>query len=91
MPLAAIEDAIADIRDGKFVIIVDDEDRENEGDLAIAAERITPDAVNYMATHARGLVCVPRKAGDWTSSGSTRWSTRTRQVSAPRSPSASMR
>ncbi|HWW10212.1 MAG TPA: bifunctional 3,4-dihydroxy-2-butanone-4-phosphate synthase/GTP cyclohydrolase II [Candidatus Acidoferrales bacterium] len=58
MPLAAIEDAIADIRDGKFVIIVDDEDRENEGDLAIAAERITPDAVNYMATHARGLVCV---------------------------------
>jgi len=58
VPLAAIEDAIADIRDGKFVIIVDDEDRENEGDLAIAAERITPDAVNYMATHARGLVCV---------------------------------
>ena len=58
MPLAAIEDAIADIREGKFVIIVDDEDRENEGDLAIAAERITPDAVNYMATHARGLVCV---------------------------------
>ena len=58
MPLAAIDDAIADIRDGKFVIIVDDEDRENEGDLAIAAERITPDAVNYMATHARGLVCV---------------------------------
>ena len=58
MPLAAIEEAIADIRDGKFIIIVDDEDRENEGDLAIAAERITPDAVNYMATHARGLVCV---------------------------------
>jgi 3,4-dihydroxy 2-butanone 4-phosphate synthase/GTP cyclohydrolase II len=58
VPLAAIEEAIADIRDGKFVIIVDDEDRENEGDLAIAAERITPDAVNYMATHARGLVCV---------------------------------
>ncbi|HEY4869832.1 MAG TPA: bifunctional 3,4-dihydroxy-2-butanone-4-phosphate synthase/GTP cyclohydrolase II [Candidatus Dormibacteraeota bacterium] len=58
MPLATIEEAIADIRDGKFVIIVDDEDRENEGDLAIAAERITPDAVNYMATHARGLVCV---------------------------------
>jgi 3,4-dihydroxy 2-butanone 4-phosphate synthase / GTP cyclohydrolase II len=58
VPLAAIEEAIADIRDGKFIIIVDDEDRENEGDLAIAAERITPDAVNYMATHARGLVCV---------------------------------
>jgi 3,4-dihydroxy 2-butanone 4-phosphate synthase/GTP cyclohydrolase II len=58
VPLATIEEAIADIRDGKFIIIVDDEDRENEGDLAIAAERITPDAVNYMATHARGLVCV---------------------------------
>jgi 3,4-dihydroxy 2-butanone 4-phosphate synthase / GTP cyclohydrolase II len=58
MPLATIEEAIADIRDGKFVIIVDDEDRENEGDLAIAADRISPDAVNYMATHARGLVCV---------------------------------
>ena len=58
MPLDRIEDAIDDIRQGRFVIIVDDEDRENEGDLAIAAERITPDAVNYMATHARGLVCV---------------------------------
>jgi 3,4-dihydroxy 2-butanone 4-phosphate synthase/GTP cyclohydrolase II len=58
VPLATIDEAIADIRDGKFIIIVDDEDRENEGDLAIAAERITPDAVNYMATHARGLVCV---------------------------------
>ena len=59
MTLCTVEEAIADIRDGKFVIIVDDEDRENEGDLAIAAERITPEAVNFMATHARGLVCVP--------------------------------
>ena len=59
MPLATVEEAIADIREGKFVIIVDDEDRENEGDLALAADRITPDAVNFMATHARGLVCVP--------------------------------
>ena len=58
MPLSSVEDAVADIRDGKFVIIVDDEDRENEGDLAIAADRITPEAVNLMATHARGLVCV---------------------------------
>jgi len=58
VPLASVEDAIAAIRDGQFVIIVDDEDRENEGDLAIAADRITPDAVNFMATHARGLVCV---------------------------------
>jgi len=58
MTLAKVDDAIADIRSGKFVVIVDDEDRENEGDLAIAADRITPDAVNFMATHARGLVCV---------------------------------
>ena len=58
MPLCTVEEAIADIRDGKFVIIVDDEDRENEGDLAIAADRVSPEAINLMATHARGLVCV---------------------------------
>ena len=62
MSLATVDDAIADIRAGKFVIIVDDEDRENEGDLAIAADRITPEAVNLMATHARGLVCVSTEA-----------------------------
>src|ERR1700686_3796358 len=55
---AAIEDAIAAIRSGKMVIVVDDEDRENEGDLTIAAEKITPDAVNFMARYARGLVCL---------------------------------
>ena len=59
MPLARIEDAIEDIQSGKMVIIVDDEDRENEGDLAMAAEMITPDAVNFMATEGRGLICVP--------------------------------
>ena len=59
MSLATVEEAIADIRAGKFVIIVDDEDRENEGDLAIAADRITPEAVNFMATYGRGLICVP--------------------------------
>ena len=59
MPTAAVEEAIADIRAGKMVIIVDDEDRENEGDLAMAAEQITPSAVNFMATHGRGLICVP--------------------------------
>ncbi|MBV8301456.1 MAG: bifunctional 3,4-dihydroxy-2-butanone-4-phosphate synthase/GTP cyclohydrolase II [Candidatus Dormibacteraeota bacterium] len=59
MPLATVDEAIADIRDGRFVIIVDNEDRENEGDLAIAAECITPEAVNFMATHGRGLICVP--------------------------------
>ncbi|HEY2705158.1 MAG TPA: 3,4-dihydroxy-2-butanone-4-phosphate synthase, partial [Candidatus Dormibacteraeota bacterium] len=62
MPLDRIEDAIEDIRQGRFVVIVDDEDRENEGDLAIAADRITPEAVNFMATHARGLVCVACEA-----------------------------
>jgi len=57
--LATIPEAIADIRDGRFVIIVDDEDRENEGDLAIAAEKVTADAINFMASHGRGLICLP--------------------------------
>lgn len=56
--LASVQDAVADYRKGKFVIIVDDEDRENEGDLAIASEHITPEAVNFMATHGRGLICI---------------------------------
>ncbi len=62
MTLCTPEQAVGDIREGRFVIIVDDEDRENEGDLAIAADRITPEAVNFMATHARGLVCVACEA-----------------------------
>lgn len=57
--LNTIEDALIDIRDGKFVIVVDDEDRENEGDFVCAAEKITPDMVNFMITHGRGLVCAP--------------------------------
>lgn len=57
--LSSIEDAIKDIREGKFVIVVDDEDRENEGDLVIAAEKITPEAVNFMLKEARGVLCVP--------------------------------
>jgi 3,4-dihydroxy 2-butanone 4-phosphate synthase/GTP cyclohydrolase II len=59
MPFAAIEEAAADIRAGRLVIIVDDENRENEGDLACAAELITPELINFMATHARGLICMP--------------------------------
>jgi 3,4-dihydroxy 2-butanone 4-phosphate synthase/GTP cyclohydrolase II len=59
MPFASIEEAAADMRDGRMVIIVDDEDRENEGDLVCAAELVTPEAVNFMATHARGLICMP--------------------------------
>src|SRR6202165_767293 len=58
MGLSTIEDAIADYRIGRFIIIVDDEDRENEGDLAIAADGITPEAINFMATQGRGLICV---------------------------------
>lgn len=57
--LNRIEDAISDFREGKFVIVVDDEDRENEGDLIIAAEKITPEKVNFMLKHARGVLCAP--------------------------------
>jgi 3,4-dihydroxy 2-butanone 4-phosphate synthase/GTP cyclohydrolase II len=56
---STIEEAIADIRDGKIVVVVDDADRENEGDFIIAAEKVTPDVINFMATHGRGLICMP--------------------------------
>ena len=59
MPLSKIEDALKDIKLGRMIIIVDDEDRENEGDLVMAAEMITPDTINFMATYGRGLICVP--------------------------------
>src|SRR6478735_5676039 len=58
----SIESAIADLRKGKMVIVVDDADRENEGDLIMAAEFITPAAVNFMAKYGRGLICVPTTA-----------------------------
>ena len=57
-PIKRVEMAIADIRAGKMVILVDDEDRENEGDLTMAAEAVTPEAINFMATHGRGLICL---------------------------------
>src|SRR5438128_3720023 len=57
-PFATVEEAIEDIRAGRFVVVVDDPDRENEGDLVIAAQFATPDAINFMATHARGLICL---------------------------------
>ena len=57
--LDSIEDALADFREGRFVIVVDDEDRENEGDLIVAAEKITPEQVNFMLKNARGVLCVP--------------------------------
>lgn len=59
MPLSTIDEAVADIRDGKMIIIVDDEDRENEGDLVCAAEKVTPELINFMAVHGRGLICLP--------------------------------
>jgi 3,4-dihydroxy 2-butanone 4-phosphate synthase / GTP cyclohydrolase II len=59
MPLATIPEAIKDIKAGKFVIVVDDEDRENEGDLVMAAETVTPEAINFMAKYGRGLICMP--------------------------------
>ena len=58
-PFARIEDAIESVKAGRMVIVVDDEDRENEGDLTIAAEKVTPEAINFMATHGRGLICLP--------------------------------
>src|SRR5882757_1271932 len=57
-PFATVEAAIEDIREGRFVVVVDDPDRENEGDLVIAAQFATPDRVNFMAKHARGLICL---------------------------------
>ena len=59
MPLAKVPQLIEDIRAGRMVILMDDEDRENEGDLIMAAEHVTPDTINFMATHARGLICMP--------------------------------
>ena len=57
-PFAPIEEAVEDIRNGRMIIVVDDEDRENEGDLNMAAEKITPEAINFMAKHGRGLICL---------------------------------
>src|SRR4030081_2062868 len=56
---ATVEDAVEEIRQGRMVVLVDDEDRENEGYLAMAAEKITPDAINFMAKYGRGLICMP--------------------------------
>jgi 3,4-dihydroxy 2-butanone 4-phosphate synthase / GTP cyclohydrolase II len=62
MPFAPIDQAIEDIRAGKMLVVVDDEDRENEGDLTVAAEKITPEIINFMAIHGRGLVCLALSA-----------------------------
>ncbi|BAV92384.1 bifunctional 3,4-dihydroxy-2-butanone-4-phosphate synthase/GTP cyclohydrolase II [Candidatus Desulfovibrio trichonymphae] len=59
MPLCSVEEAVADIRQGKMIILVDDENRENEGDLTMAAEHVRPESVNFMAKYGRGLICLP--------------------------------
>ena len=58
MAISSISEAIDDIRSGKMIILVDDEDRENEGDLCMAAQFVTPEAINFMARHGRGLICL---------------------------------
>src|ERR1700710_2470418 len=68
MPFASIPEAIEDTRAGRMLVVVDDEDRENEGDLTIAAEAITPEIINFMATHGRGLICLalsPERCDQW--------------------------
>src|SRR3712207_26222 len=62
MPLAKIEDAVEQIRSGRMVIVVDDEDRENEGDLIFAAEKVTPEHINFMVRYCSGIICVPMEA-----------------------------
>src|SRR5437870_7432163 len=59
MPFATIPDVLAELRRGKMIILCDDEDRENEGDLCMAAEKVTPEAIAFMARYARGLICLP--------------------------------
>ncbi len=61
-PFASIEEVLDDLRAGRLIVILDDEDRENEGDLVCAAELVTPEIVNFMATHGRGLICLPMPA-----------------------------
>ena len=62
MSISSTEEIVAELRAGRMVILVDEEDRENEGDLVLAADFVTPEAINFMITHARGLVCLTLKA-----------------------------
>ena len=59
MPISPIEEVVEDLRQGRMIILVDDPDRENEGDLAMLADAITPEAINFMAKEGRGLICMP--------------------------------
>ncbi len=62
MPFCSVEDAVEEVRSGRFIIVLDDENRENEGDLVMAAEMVTPEAINFMARYGRGLICMPMTA-----------------------------
>ena len=62
MPFVTVPEALEEIRAGRILVVVDDEDRENEGDLTVAAEKITPEIINFMATYGRGLICLPLTA-----------------------------
>ena len=92
---ASIPEALEDVRDGKIILVVDDADRENEGDFIIAAEKATPEAVNFMVTYGRGIVCLPAAAWRLDELGSSRWSPRpptaTRRPSRSRSTTATER
>ena len=59
MPVSTIEEAIEDLRQGRMIVLMDDKNRENEGDLCMAAEKVTPEAINFMARFGRGLICLP--------------------------------
>ena len=90
MSLAPIDEALRRIRRGEMVLVVDDEDRENEGDLTMAASWVTPEAINFMLRWARGLVCMPatpRRARGARRSG--RWCRPTKPAATPRSRSRS--
>src|SRR5213593_3052038 len=63
LPFTDVPSAIEEIRSGRMIVVVDDEDRENEGDLTLAAEKVTPEAINFMIRHGRGLVCIAMTGG----------------------------
>jgi 3,4-dihydroxy-2-butanone 4-phosphate synthase len=85
MALATVPEIVAELKAGRMVVLVDEEDRENEGDLVVAAQFVTPETINFMAKNARGLVCLTSRkstAGDW---GWGPWWPPTARVTAPTS------
>ena len=88
-PFATVEEAIAEMRAGRMVVVVDSPDRENEGDLVMAADCVTPEAINFMARHGRGLICLTLTAERCDELGLPMMAQRNRRPSGPRSPSRS--